>query len=142
MSKASEKSARIINRSVLVNCTPEVLYPLVTKPEGMVNWLCQRANPTDDGFILEWDSEFGVIEVPCKIVEEAAPNRFVFVLGWEADAPELNTTVEFGIKGEGKQSLFEVSESGFGQGKYSDEAIEEHAHGWNHFLINLAEFIG
>lgn len=127
---------------MLVNSTPEVLFPLVSKPEGLVNWLCQRARPTDDGFILEWDSEFGVIEVPCKIVEETSPDRFVFVLGWELDAPELNTTVEFDIKREGNQILFEVCESGFGQGKYSDEAIEEHAHGWNYFLINLAEFVG
>jgi uncharacterized protein YndB with AHSA1/START domain len=142
MTKTDDMKSRVIKRSVLIHCTPEKLFGFISTTEGMTKWFCQRAQKTDEGFVAEWDTDFGPLEVNCKTTEVVKDKIFSFLFGYEADNPSLNTEVTFTIEMEDNACLFTVHESGFGEGEVADEAIAEHGHGWNYFLIRLAEYAG
>jgi uncharacterized protein YndB with AHSA1/START domain len=63
------------------------------------------------------------------------PRRVVFTWGWEGHpaVPPGSSTVEIDLAPDGEGTLLRLTHR-----RLPDEEIEQHAHGWDHFLPRLA----
>jgi uncharacterized protein YndB with AHSA1/START domain len=123
-------------REILIDATPETIFPLLTTTEGQLQWEGTEAEldarPGGVYRVLVAGSFLGVGE----FVEVVPNEKVVFTFGWDMpDNPITpgSTQVEFTLIPDGTKTLVRMVHSGL-----PEDAIEDHIHGWDHYMARLA----
>jgi uncharacterized protein YndB with AHSA1/START domain len=124
-------------REVLIDATPDTIFPLLTTAEGHLRW---------EGTDAEIDARPGGIYRVVVAGEyvglgefvEVVPNeRIVFTFGWDMPDNPIrpgSTRVEITLIPDGSKTLVRLSHSGLPD----DDAVAMHIHGWDHYLARLS----
>jgi uncharacterized protein YndB with AHSA1/START domain len=124
-------------REVLIDATPETIFPLLTTVEGHLQW---------EGTEAEIDARPGGVyrvlvageHVGSGEFVEVVPNeRVVFTFGWDMpDNPITpgSTRVEITLIPDGTKTLVRLSHTGLPD----EDAVNMHIQGWDHYLGRLA----
>jgi uncharacterized protein YndB with AHSA1/START domain len=123
-------------REILVDASPETIWPFLTEPGKHVEW---------DGTVAEIDPRPGGIyrvlvrgefQSAGEYVEVVPNEKVVFTFGWEEDnhpIPPGSTTVEISLHREGEKTRVRLIHRGL-----PDDAVSDHTEGWDHYLGRLA----
>jgi uncharacterized protein YndB with AHSA1/START domain len=124
-------------REVLIDATPETIFPLLTTVEGHLRW---------EGTEAEIDARPGGVYRVVVAGEyvglgeyvEVVPNeRVVFTFGWDMPDNPIrpgSTRVEITLVPEGQKTRLRLVHSGLPDA----DAVEMHGQGWGHYLERLA----
>lgn len=123
-------------REIIIEATPETIWPFLTEPEMLVQW---------HGTVAEIDPQPGGIyrvlvagqfQSAGEYVEVVPLEKLVFTFGWEHDGGVIlpgSTTIEITLHPEGDKTRVRLVHSGLPQG-----AVDDHGRGWAHYLERLA----
>jgi uncharacterized protein YndB with AHSA1/START domain len=123
-------------REIMIDATPETIWPFLTEPERHVEW---------EGTVAEIDPKPGGVyrvlvqgqhQSAGEYVEVVPMQKVVFTFGWEQEGhpiPPGSTTVEISLHPEGDKTRVRLVHRGL-----PDDAVGEHTHGWDHYLGRLA----
>ena len=122
-------------REIVIDATPETIWPFLTEPGKHVEW---------DGTVAELDPRPGGVyrvlvagqfQSAGTYVEVVPMEKVVFTFGWEEEGhpPPGSTTVEITLHPEGDKTRVRLRHHGL-----PDDAVEPHGHGWAHYLGRLA----
>jgi uncharacterized protein YndB with AHSA1/START domain len=123
-------------REIMIDATPETIWPFLTDPEKHVEW---------EGTVAEIDPRPGGIhrvlvagqhQAAGEYVEVVPLQKVVFTFGWEEDGhpiPPGSTTIEISLHPEGDKTLVRLTHRGL-----PDDAVDQHILGWTHYLERLA----
>lgn len=123
-------------REIMIDATPETIWPFLTEPGRHVEW---------DGTVAEIDPRPGGIyrvlvggqhQSAGEYVEVVPMKKVVFTFGWDQPdhpIPPGSTTVEISLHPEGSKTLVRLTHRGL-----PDDAVSDHGHGWEHYLGRLA----
>ncbi len=146
-----------IEREILIEATPEVVWGVITEPEQIGRWFSDEAEVEGragaDG-TLTWkpggrtgDREFDMV-VAIRVVEAEPFRRFSF--RWnhpEGVGPdETNSAlVEFSLTEEADGTRLRVVESGIGAVTHDETGraryLEDHEQGWERHLGELIDYV-
>jgi uncharacterized protein YndB with AHSA1/START domain len=129
-----------VEREIAIAASPETVWQFLVDPQKATRWMGQAAS-----FDLRPGGLYRVEVVPGntargEFVEIDPPSRLVFTWGWEpgADGPHAvppgSSTVEIELVPENDGTRVRFSHRGLPSG----EAVQRHAHGWDHYLARLA----
>jgi uncharacterized protein YndB with AHSA1/START domain len=150
-------AADSVEREILIEASPEVVWGVITEPEQIGRWFSDEADVEGragaDG-TLTWkpggrggDKEFDAI-VPIRVVEAEPFRRFSF--RWNhpqgAGPDESNSAlVEFTLVAEPDGTRLRVVESGIEAVTHDAEDraryLEDHAHGWEKHLGEMLDYV-
>jgi uncharacterized protein YndB with AHSA1/START domain len=123
-------------REILIDATPETIFPLLTTTEGHLRWEGTEAeiDPRPGGIyrVLVAGEYLGIGEY----VEVVPNERVVFTFGWDMPGNPIrpgSTQVEITLIPDGTKTLVRLTHSGL-----PDDAIGDHTQGWDHYLSRLA----
>jgi len=123
-------------REILIDATPETIWPFLVEPERHVDWLGTVADidPRPGGTyrVLVGGQNAGVGEY----VDVVPNEKVVFTFGWEQEGNPIrpgSTTVEISLHPEGEKTRVRLTHRGL-----PDDAVGDHTHGWDHYLGRLA----
>ncbi|MGI8574626.1 MAG: SRPBCC family protein [Egibacteraceae bacterium] len=122
-------------REIVIDATPETIWPLLTEPGKHVEW---------DGTVAEIDPQpggtyrvlvAGQYQSAGKYLEVVPLEKVAFTFGWEEDNPIQPgaTTVEITLRPEGDKTRVRLVHRGL-----PPDAVDNHGHGWAHYLQRLA----
>ena len=123
-------------REVMIDATPETIWPFLTDPEKHVEW---------EGTVAEIDPRPGGIHRVLvggkhtalgEYVEVVPLEKVVFTFGWDEPGhpiPAGSTTVEISLHPEGEKTLVRLTHRDL-----PDDAVSDHTVGWDHYLERLA----
>ena len=123
-------------REIMIEATPETIWPFLTDPAKHVEW---------DGTVAEIDPRPGGVyrvlvagqfQSAGEYLEVVPMTKVVFTFGWEQDGHPISpgsTTVEITLHPEGGKTRARLVHRGL-----PDDAVEAHAGGWAHYLERLA----
>ncbi len=150
-------AADIVEREILIDATPEVVWSVITEPDQISRWFSDAAQIEGrngaDG-TLTWRpggrgaDKHADLVVPIRVVEAEPFRRFCFrwnhPRGVEPD--ENNSAlVEFSLTEEGAQTRLRVVESGIDavarDAESRDRYLESHERGWAKHLGELDEYV-
>ena len=125
-----------LEREIMIDATPETIFPLLTTLEGMLRWEGTEgeidARPGGVYRILTAGAHLGVGEFV-----EVVPNEKVrFTFGWDQPGNPItpgSTEVEITLHPEGSKTLVRLVHRGL-----PDDAVSDHTNGWDHYLGRLA----
>ena len=146
-----------IEREILIEAPPEVVWGVITEPRQISQWFVDDAEldarSGADG-TLTWqpggrggDKEIDLI-VPIRVVDAEPFRRFSF--RWnhpQASAPDEHNSalVEFRLTEEDQGTRLRVVESGISfvtaEGAARDRYFESHEHGWGKHLGELRDYV-
>jgi uncharacterized protein YndB with AHSA1/START domain len=137
-----------VEREILIEAPPEVVWAVVTEPEHIAGWFSDFAEidlRPGGKAILTW-KEHGAAHGQVEAVEPPHFFSFRWIRGTETELREGNSTlVEFSLRAEGGGTRLRVVESRFPQleGPEDDKAkyAEEHRQGWERELDELREYV-
>jgi uncharacterized protein YndB with AHSA1/START domain len=150
-------AADSVEREILIEASPEVVWGVITEPEQISRWFSDEADLEGragaDG-TLTWrpggrggDKEAD-LSVPIRVVEAEPFRRFSFRWNhpWGAGPDESNSAlVEFSLIEEAGATRLRVLESGIGAVTRDEQGkaryIEEHEHGWEKHLGELLDYV-
>ena len=125
-----------LTREILVDATPETIWPFLVEPERHVEWLGTVADidPRPGGHyrVLVYGQHQSIGEY----VEVIPHQRVVFTFGWEQDGNPItpgSTTVSISLHPEGGKTRVRLTHRGL-----PDDAVAEHTGGWDRYLDRLA----
>jgi uncharacterized protein YndB with AHSA1/START domain len=150
-------SADSVEREILIEASPEVVWGVITEPEQISRWFSDEAEV--EGRVgaegtLTWkpggrggekDSD---LVVPIQVVEAEPFRRFSF--RWnhpEGTGPQESNSalVEFSLIEEADGTRLRVLESGIDAVTHDRDGrtryIEEHGHGWGRHLGELRDYV-
>jgi uncharacterized protein YndB with AHSA1/START domain len=142
-----------LEREILIEAPPEVVWRAVTEPDQIAMWFSEEAElelrPGGVGTIT-WKPGGRAtgelkeaLSVPVKIEEVDPPHYFSYRWTHPADAeatPANSLLVEFKLSPEGDFTRLSVVESGFREiERDTTEEIEGHSEGWKVHLESLRE---
>ncbi len=123
-------------REIVIDATPETIWPFLTDPGKHVEW---------DGTEAELDPRPGGIyrvlvagehQSAGTYLEVVPLEKVAFTFGWEQDGhpiPPGSTTVEITLQPEGDKTRVRLVHSGL-----PADAVDDHGSGWAHYLDRLA----
>jgi uncharacterized protein YndB with AHSA1/START domain len=146
-----------IEREILIEAGPEVVWRVITEPEQISRWFSDEAEVEAragaDG-TLTWkpegrggDREFD-LTVPIRVMEAEPFRRFSF--RWnhpEGSEPDESNSalVEFTLIEEAAGTRLRVLESGIGAVTHDETAkasyLEDHEHGWERHLGEMLDYV-
>jgi uncharacterized protein YndB with AHSA1/START domain len=146
-----------VEREILIEATPEVVWGVITEPEQISRWFSDDADfegQAGANGSLTWkpggrggEKDVDLV-VPIRVVDAEPFRRFSF--RWNhpdgASPDESNSAlVEFSLIEEGAATRLKVVESGIGAVTHDEESnaryIEEHGHGWGKHFGELREYV-
>ena len=123
-------------REIMIDATPETIWPFLVEPDQHVAWLGTVADidPRPGGTyrVLVGGKNPGVGEY----VEVVPNEKVVFTFGWEQEGNPIrpgSTTVEISLHPEGEKTRVRLTHRGL-----PDDAVGDHTQGWDHYLGRLA----
>lgn len=137
-----------IEREILIDAPPDVVWAVVTEPEHVGSWFSDSATidlrPGGE-VILTWE-EHGSARGRVEKVEPPQAFSFRWARPVGAEPGERNSTlVEFSLKAEGESTRLRVVESGFRDLEWSEDErakyAEENKEGWELELGELLEYV-
>jgi uncharacterized protein YndB with AHSA1/START domain len=155
--KGAGVAADSVEREILIEASPEVVWGVITEPRQISRWFSDEADVEGrvgaDG-TLTWRPggrggrrESDLI-VPIRVVEAEPFRRFSF--RWNhpqgAEPDERNSAlVEFSLVEEADGTRLKVVESGIDLVTHDEEGkaryLEEHGHGWGRHLGELLDYV-
>ena len=123
-------------REIMIDATPETIWPFLTEPGRHVEW---------EGTVAEIDPRpggqyrvlvAGQYQSSGTYVEVVPMQKVVFTFGWEQEGNPItpgSTTVEISLHPEGDKTRVRLVHSGL-----PDDAVSDHGDGWQHYLERLA----
>jgi uncharacterized protein YndB with AHSA1/START domain len=147
-----------IEREILIEAPPEVVWRTITEPDQIVAWFSDEAElearPGGTG-ALTWEpggkatvdlSE--AVTVVLRVENVERPHYFSFrwmhPAGAEPDAAN-SVLVEFSLNPEGENTRLRLVESGFRKLARPDEetkrSVDSHGEGWDNHLGRLREYL-
>jgi uncharacterized protein YndB with AHSA1/START domain len=157
----SPKGARVpadsVEREILIEARPEVVWGVITEPEQISRWFSDDADVEGragaDGTLTwkpggrggEKDSD---LVVPIRVVDAEPFSRFSF--RWnhpEGAKPDQSNSalVEFSLTEEAGGTRLRVVESGIDAVTHDDETraryLDEHGHGWGKHFGELLDYV-
>ena len=123
-------------QEILVDATPETIFPLLTLPKQHVRWMGTEAElePRPGGAYRVLVA--GRFPASGEFIEVVPNERVVFTFGWDAEdnpVPPGSSTIEISLHPEGGKTRVRLVHRGL-----PEAATGEHAHGWQHYLGRLA----
>jgi uncharacterized protein YndB with AHSA1/START domain len=142
-----------IEREILIEATPEVVYEVISTPEHLREWWPDHAElepvPGATGEITFGDRSGPEAKVvPVTVVAADPPRRFSF--RWVSDEGEAATSansllVTFELVPSGAGTLLRFAETGFREKGWEaavlEEQYREHVTGWDYFLPRLVGYV-
>jgi uncharacterized protein YndB with AHSA1/START domain len=123
-------------REVVVDASPETIFPFLTDPSKHVLWMGSEAelDPRPGGAyrVLAQGVHPGV----GKFVEVVTNKKVVFSFGWDEPnhpIPAGSTEIEITLIPEGEKTRVRLAHRGL-----PDDAISDHTKGWDYYLDRLA----
>jgi uncharacterized protein YndB with AHSA1/START domain len=136
MEKTAETTA--VEREIAIAASPETVWEFLVDPEKATLWMGQNAafDPRPGGIyrveVIPGNTAVG------EFVELDPPRRLVYTWGWEPGGLDKTTSpgsslieIELVPDGEGTRLRFSH------RSLPSEEAVQSHAHGWDHYLERL-----
>ena len=124
-------------REIVIDATPETIWPFLTDPEKHVEWEGTEAeiDPRPGGIhrVLVAGEHHALGEY----VEVVPMEKVVFTFGWDEPGhpiPAGSTTVEISLHPEGDKTLVRLTHRGLPD----EDAVKQHTIGWTHYLDRLA----
>jgi len=123
-------------REIMIDATPETIWPFLTDPERHVEWL---------GTVAEIDARpggsyrvlvGGQHQSSGEYLEVVPMEKVAFTFGWEQEGhpiPPGSTTIEISLHPEGDKTLVRLVHRGL-----PEDAVSDHGNGWAHYLSRLA----
>ncbi len=150
-------AADSIEREILIEASPEVVWGVITEPDQISRWFSDAAQVHGragaDG-TLTWtpggrggDKEFDMV-VPIRVVDAEPFRRFSF--RWNhpegAGPDETNSAlVEFSLIEEGDGTRLRVVESGIDAVTHDEDGraryFDEHTRGWEKHLGEMLDYV-
>lgn len=149
-------AADSIEREILIDASPEVVWRVITEPEQISRWFTDdaqfQARAGVDG-TLTWrpggragQKDFDTV-VPIQVVEAEPLRRFSF--RWDhpdGERPDRTNSalVEFSLSEEAGRTRLRVVESGIDAVANDDEKarhMEDHERGWEKHLGELRDYV-
>ena len=124
-------------REMVIDASPATIFEYLTVPEKHVEWEGTKAelDPRPGG-IYRVLMGGGQHQSAGEFVEVVPKEKVVFTFGWEEKdhpIPPRSTTVEITLHPEGDKTRVRLVHRGL-----PAEAVEDHGHGWAHYLERLA----
>ena len=123
-------------REIMIDATPETIWPFLTDPERHVEWMGTVAeiDPRPGGAyrVLVGGQHQSVGEY----LEVVPLEKVVFTFGWDQEGhpiPPGSTTIEISLHPEGDKTRVQLVHRGL-----PDDAVSDHGNGWAHYLGRLA----
>jgi len=141
-----------IERDILVDASPDVVFEVVSKPEHIQEWWPDEARfepvPGGSGELVWRDPDTGeTMTVALAVVEVDPPRRFSF--RWCFEEPERRgpaLLVTFDLVPTGAGTRIRMTESGFREMGWEVAVLEEHYRdhvtGWDRYIPALGTYIG
>jgi uncharacterized protein YndB with AHSA1/START domain len=126
---------RKVERSTLINTTPEMAFEALTKARELREWMCDYAwtvMQPQGTYQVRWDSGY---QANGRFIELDPPSRAV--LTWQGTGEPGETTVTFTVEPEGSGTRVTVVHTGFGSGPEWDAHVTASEKGWDGGLDNL-----
>ncbi len=123
-------------REIMIEATPETIWPFLTEPERLVEWhgTVAEIDPRPGGIYRVFVA--GQFRSAGEYVEVVPLEKVVFTFGWEEDGhpiPPGSTMIEITLHPEGDKTRVRLVHSGL-----PDDAVGDHGNGWAHYLERLA----
>jgi uncharacterized protein YndB with AHSA1/START domain len=125
-----------LERYILIDASPETIWPFLVEPERHVEWLGTVADidarPGGHYRVLVGGQHQSVGEY----VEVTPCERVVFTFGWAEEGNPItpgSSTVEISLHPEGDKTRVHLTHRGI-----PDDAVADHTGGWGHYLDRLA----
>ncbi len=125
----------VVEREVHIDARPETVFEFFVDPAKMTRWKGRQAtlDPAPGGeYRVEINDQAVAVG---EYVELDPPRRVVFTWGWDGHptVPPGTSTVEVTLTPDGDGTLLRLVHRDL-----PAEEVEQHAHGWDHFLPRLA----
>ena len=123
-------------REIMIDATPETIWPFLTEPDKHVAWL---------GSVADIDPQPGGVyrvlvggenQSAGEYVDVVPNEKVVFTFGWDKanhPIPPGSTTVEISLHPEGDKTRVRLVHRGL-----PEDAVSDHINGWDHYLSRLA----
>jgi uncharacterized protein YndB with AHSA1/START domain len=123
-------------REIMIDATPETIWPFLVDPEKHVEWLGTVADidPRPGGAYRVLVQ--GQHPSAGEYVEVVPHEKVVFSFGWDEEGhpiPAGSTTIEISLHPEGSKTLVRLAHRGL-----PEDAVSDHTQGWDHYLGRLA----
>ena len=145
-----------VEREILIEASPEVVWGVITEPEQISRWLSDEAEV--EGRVgakgsLTWKpgGRGGAKEsnsvVPIRVVEAEPFRRFSFRWNPEGERADENNSalVEFSLIEEADGTRLRVLESGIDAVTHDEESkahyLEDHERGWERHLGEMLDYV-
>jgi uncharacterized protein YndB with AHSA1/START domain len=127
-------------REIMIDATPETIWPFLTEPEMLVEWHGTEAeiDPRRGGVYRVLVG--GRHQSAGEYLEVEPLKKVVFTFGWEQEGhpiPPGSTTIEITLHPEGDKTRVRLVHRGL-----PEDAVEDHGRGWAHYLQRLALRVG
>jgi uncharacterized protein YndB with AHSA1/START domain len=127
-----------IQRELAIDASPETVWEFLVDPGKATRWMGQNAS-----LDARPGGMYRVEVIPGntargEFVEVDPPHRLVYTWGWEPEGMEKSTppgtsTIEIELVPEGDGTVLRFTHRDLP----SEEAVQRHAHGWDHYLERL-----
>jgi uncharacterized protein YndB with AHSA1/START domain len=123
-------------REIVIDATPETIWPFLTDADKHVEWLGTVAEvDARPGGTIRWTHANGDA-CSGRFVELVPARRIVFTYGWErsdVEVPPGSTTVEITLEPRGTSTELRLVHRGL-----AGPMADAHAGGWDNYLGRLA----
>jgi len=126
---------RKVERSTLIDTTPEMVFEAVTKASELREWMCDYAWTVlqpKGVYQVRWDSGY---QANGRFIELDPPRRASIT--WQGSGEPGETTVTFTVEPEPGGTRVTIVHTGFGPGPEWDAHVAASEQGWDRGLDNL-----
>jgi uncharacterized protein YndB with AHSA1/START domain len=125
-----------LTRDVLVDASPETIWPFLVEPERHLEWLGTEVDldPRPGGHYRVL--VYGQHPSSGEYLEVVPHERVVFTFGWAEEGhpiPPGSTTIEISLHPEGAKTRVRLTHRGL-----PEDAVSDHTGGWDRYLDRLA----
>lgn len=122
-------------REIVIDATPETVWPLLTEAERHLQWMGTEAelDPRPGGVYRVLVG--GKHPAGGEFVDVVPNEKVVFTFGWDEPGhpiPAGSTTVEITLHPEGEKTRVRLVHRGL-----PDDAVDQHTQGWDRYVERL-----